>query len=479
MDSQSAPTAPQPDAPAAAVLAWEFDPGAPGSPNSPVARPVPDLSTGPLRVAIRGRKPPARKHRPGTSEFRYWAAAEALRRAADMWAPVLPAGTTWVPSVGDELPVLLDSGEDVKAYYDRSGLHFFHEPVNGVTVYSGESPSVACHELGHAVLDALRPQLFHAGSIEIAAFHESFGDISAILSGLQLESVRASVLAETRGKLYRASSLSRLAEQLGWAIRQDRPDLAEPDCMRNAVNSFFYQEPSTLPAAAPASQLSSEPHSFSRVFTGSFLQALAGMFALQATADADALLTAATDSMRLLIEGVCGAPVAPSYYSQVAAHMIAADGQLFAGRYGDALKSGFVAHGIIAFEGALALSPDTLAPAAALGFAAGDELPRVRVPAGHYGVGADLLVDGAAQLKVLDVAGAAADLGSVQPPSHEAAVRSFLEDLFRRGRIDVGDHAVAGTGVVNPLGAKTHELRQEADGLVLHRRIFDCGFAGP
>jgi len=55
---------------------------------------------------------------------------------------------------------------------------------------SGESPDVVCHELGHALLDSFKPQLFDAASMEVAAFHESFGDMSALLSALQLPSVR-------------------------------------------------------------------------------------------------------------------------------------------------------------------------------------------------------------------------------------------------------------------------------------------------
>ena len=63
------------------------------------------------------------------------------------------------------------------------------------------------------------------------------------------------VIAETGGKLYRSTRLSRLAEQLGWAIRQRQPGDVETDCLRNAVNSFFYQDPQALPPKAPASHL--------------------------------------------------------------------------------------------------------------------------------------------------------------------------------------------------------------------------------
>jgi hypothetical protein len=144
--------------------------------------------------------------------------------------------------LGDTLPILLDEGEDFN-FYDRQALNFFHGTAGGRPVFSGESPDEVCYEEGHAVLNALRPALFDAGSIEAAAFHEAFGDMSALLAALQLPTMRAAILAETGGDLRRSSRLSRLAEQLGWAIRQFAPDAVKPDCLRNAANSFFTPTP--------------------------------------------------------------------------------------------------------------------------------------------------------------------------------------------------------------------------------------------
>jgi hypothetical protein len=220
--------------------------------------------------------PLAKIYDKGTPEFRYWAAAAALSRAANFWAEVVPAGITWEP--GAVLSVILDEGEDLNAFYDRKALNFFHGPSgDGRTVFSGESPDILCHELGHGILDSLRPELFNTASLEVPAFHESFADISALLTALQVPQLRDSILKETGGHLDRNSDWSRLAEQLGSAIRAQAPDAVDPDCLRNAANSFTYQDPETLDASAPASALSQEPHSFSRAFTGAFLEAFAGM----------------------------------------------------------------------------------------------------------------------------------------------------------------------------------------------------------
>src|SRR5215469_3204017 len=120
-----------------------------------------------IRIVNPPSAPEAKPHSPGTADFRYWTAAEALRRGADFWGALLP-GTSW--EVGAILPVDLDFGIDLNAFYDREGLKFFHGSAAGRTVFSGESPDVVCHELGHAVLDSFKPQLFDAASIEVAAF---------------------------------------------------------------------------------------------------------------------------------------------------------------------------------------------------------------------------------------------------------------------------------------------------------------------
>src|SRR5438309_583639 len=310
--------------PKGVVNAWEQDPGDGAQPSGGqvIQRPVPVLREQPfsIRIVNPASAPEAKPHPPGTAEFRYWTAAEALRRGADFWGALVP-GIPW--EVGAVLPVDLDFGVDLNAFYDREGLKFFHGSAAGRTVFSGESPDIVCHELGHALLDSFKPQLFDAASIEVAAFHESFGDMSAILSALHLPSVREGVLAETGGVLRRASRLSRLAEQLGWAIRQSVPSAVEPDCLRNAVNTFFYRDPDTLPTTAPATSLSSEPHSFSRVFTGAFFEGLAGMLATTDTKNEAALLQVSQDMGTILVQGIRAASVVPTFMSQVAGSMLA------------------------------------------------------------------------------------------------------------------------------------------------------------
>jgi hypothetical protein len=421
------------------------------------------------------------QHSIGSDAFRYWTAVEALERSAGFWASVLPGGTRWF--TGGSLPVSLDGGVDLNAYYDRSELAFFHESVGGITVYSGESPDIVAHELGHAVLDAIRPQLWDAAAAEPAAFHEAFGDISAIFTALQLESLRKAVLQETEGKLYRNSRLSRVAEQLGWAIRQRHPDAVDGDSLRNAVNSFFYRDPQTLPPRAPASLLSSEPHSFARVFVGAFFEALAGMVPSPATSDS--LLSTATDAALLLVDAIFAAPVVPDYFSQIAAHMLESDHARFQGKYLEALRAAFVRHGVLSLEATLNMNTEIAAmPARKAAASREAALSAVTVAEmsidGHrFGLGnRTLVVQAPTGQKRFSVAASSPTEGSVVAPSPTNAVTAFLEDLFRLGRVSLpAPTAREGAAVIHPFSRKTHKLTGTGQELKLSRQCFACGLA--
>jgi hypothetical protein len=445
--------------------------------NQPVGHGQPNFDPPSFPVGVVGKQPPADSYHVGTEEFRYWVLADALARGAAYWSGRVPAGTTWQPDNGPRLLATPDEGVDLNAYYDRNGLHFFHDSVRGTVVYSGESPDVVCHELGHAVLDSIKPQLFDVASIEAAAFHESFGDISAILSALQLDSVRDQVLADTNGLPHTASRLSRLAENLGWAIRQLIPDSGDAGCLRSAVNSFYYQPPASLPPRAPATSLSSEPHNFSRVFTASFFRMLGGMFFRQNQQDSAGLLKASEDAGKLVIEGIRRAAVVPGLYAQVAAQMIVADTALFQGRYRRPITGAFVGTGVLSVSSAAALDEDTRSRALAepADVDGGDELPRLPLTGRSYGLSADLMVNAATQQRRIGAASGLPDSGEVTAPPADKAADSFVVDLIRRGRIEATDEVVGEAPIV--AGAyTTHEIRPNDGALELRRTRFDCGF---
>ena len=454
----------------AKVRVWEDDPLAGAA---PVERVQPKLPKAPMAVSIDVPAPPARLYKPGTDKFRYWAAADALARGVAFWLEVVPQGTAW--QAGTSLPVRLNAGDKLNAVYTRGDLRFFATDVGGTTVATAESPDVVSHELGHAVLDAIRPQLWDAMSTEVAAFHESFGDMSAILTALQQPAIRKEVLAETGGALYRSSRLSRVAEQLGWGLSQRQPCAAESDALRNAVNCFSYQPPKTLPATAPAVLLSSGPHSFSRVFTGAFFQMYAGMVLLiNRPPTSGDLLQATVDTGRLLVTAVRAAPIVPDYFAQIAAHLLQADAELFGGRYSSAIQYGFAGRGILTLPSAraAAVSPGPTLTAAAVAAAADAELPTAQFTGAEFGLDRPVVMHVPGQARRLAASAVASDGGPLTPSAAEDVAAGFLTELLLRQRLALPGQP-DDPDLVAPGPLKTHRLLDAGDHLEVVRVLVD------
>ena len=456
------------------LTVWQVDP----ADTATMRRSLPD----PARIPLFDFSPnPAAapgEHAIGSYEFRYWTAVEALRRGADLWQSILdPIGVVWAWNVqppGSALPVRLDVDEELNATYDRQALKFYHGPTASGPVYSGESPDILCHELGHAVLDAIKPDLYHAASNEAAAFHEAFGDISAMLTAIRLPAFCTAVLAETHGRLYTNSRLSRIAQQMGTAIRAENPQAVDADCVRNAVNRFIYADPLQLPHSAPATQLASEPHSFSRVFSGAFLEALAALLtaaAHPARPDEAQLNDCAARLATLLIKSVLAAPVVSNFMPQVAAGMVALADAADAA----VLRAVFTARSLLSLESSMEVSrlsgarvaPDHSAP------------PHlVAIDARHLGLDKPLLVQPPGEPRGFEVRASATDAGSIEPTSGLIAARSFADDLVRRGRVRFTPHAGQTPKLQRPGRFVTHEIDASdpsADAVHLRRICFDCG----
>jgi hypothetical protein len=480
---------------------------------TPVVVSIPQtLHQGLFSLEILGERPNPAVYKPGTQGFLYWNAFDALHRSAKFWRGVLERARSrakdWYRAKESDphvpLRVALDHGDDLNAYYDRRGLLFFRAMVSGRRIYSGESPDVLAHELGHAVLDSIQPKLWNAASDEIAAFHESFGDISSICTALQLESLRRAAIEEPGATFYRSSRISRLAEQLGWAIRQVRTDASETDCLRNAVNCFFYQPPHTLPPEAPSATLSSEPHSFSRVFTAGFFGALSDMFdgrKKNGRPNADDLLEVTNDAALLLVKSVEAAPVIPDFYSEVALGMLRADKDEFDGRYANAIRSAFMRRGILPLNSATAaLRFQAIMPRQRRSYAA--TVPAMAAEAVDVEEGKDagllrLLFFGEAYGIAAErfYVSAAIEEGEyrrgVAPISNEGVTptqraeedaHSFVANLVRRNKIDrevnkslnnITDGMHPMLTIPNQLGRKTHVLIRDDGEVSLVRRMFE------
>lgn len=459
----------------AGVTIWEDDPAS----GTLTTAPLPDIAKPPFKYSFNVPEPPL-SDQTATAEFRYWNAAEVLRRGIDFWALKIPR-QRW--QRGNILEVKLDRWENLDADYDRQSLNFYHRTLADETVvYTGASPDTLSHELGHAILDAIKPDLWDRGVPEIAAFHEAFGDINAILSALQLPSLRTSILAETQGRLYCDSRLSRLAEQFGTALHAEDAHVADANCLRNAWNDFNYCDPFGLDPEELTNELSSNPHSFSRVFTGALFEALCTFLDYHA-ADSNAptpdeLLDVSEQMRDIIAAGVRRSTAVPYYFAEVA-HWMVEEGAAIDAQCSAILLDIFVRRLILSSETADAIrSRQTASDITAVNPDEPDplsELVAVSIPTLQGGLSEPLLVDAGARTSPFIARSAGPDGRSLEPASPEVAAAAFVSELFANGQIDPSVYSSRDSILPDKQDSRTHVIVREENGLRLRRRLFHCG----
>lgn len=238
------------------------------------------------------------------------------------------------------LRVFPQAGPDLNAYYDRASLRFFYygRPEIGGMVFTADSSDVVAHELGHAILDAYRPETFNAASLEVWSFHEAWADLTAVMAILTHEEIIQHVLKQTGGNLRTSNVASNLAEQVGRAIYILTKDQARnPNCLRSALNDFCYVNPGSLPKEAPNNQLAAEPHSFGRVFLGALYELFITIYEDLSTKmpAAQAIAQARDGITQRMLATIQNAPVNIRFYESVAKTLLWVENTMFSNVYHD------------------------------------------------------------------------------------------------------------------------------------------------
>jgi hypothetical protein len=149
-----------------------------------------------------------------------WAIAErtlAMLEDEYLMARALP----WATQRG-RLILMPHAMDEQNAYYERASnsLRFgYFDAADGRRVHTCLSHDIVAHELGHAVLDGLKPLYNEISSAQTGGFHEYFGDAVAMMSAL---ATRETARVVTRGgpqKLDPHSVVAAIASEFGAAIR--------------------------------------------------------------------------------------------------------------------------------------------------------------------------------------------------------------------------------------------------------------------
>lgn len=273
-----------------------------------------------------------------------------LTTTMNMVKSVYPRPLHW--SSTEALVVNPRAGRGVNASYDRAALNFLFDqhPVTKKMVYTAESVNVVAHELGHAILDAIRPDLWNLQSLEIFAAHESFADIISMLTTLQHDLVIDHVLKETNNNPRTSNVVSRIAEEMGNFLYAQGKRNIEVNALRNAANTLAYVAPETLPQKTDDLSLSQEPHSFSRVLTSIWFDCLISLYEHEVTKQPhhDALKKARDVMAYVTINAMPMAAANPRFYTAIAKSMLAVAQAKYEDKtYFSILRKVFVKHKLV------------------------------------------------------------------------------------------------------------------------------------
>jgi hypothetical protein len=358
----------------AVVVRWKWKPKAPTPSPAPVPTPVVDTST-PIQYFLNDPATPALSkeiklsaannkpsfivkgykgggYSPGTIEHQAACCFATITgtvqhynnhtdKKIEKWATV------------PTLAIIPRAGVDLNAFYDRKSLQFFYMKDNriGGTVYAVDSNDIVAHELGHAILDAYRPEMWSAAYLEVASFHECFGDFTAMMYALTFDEIVQNIIKETNGDLKNTNVVARLAEQLGKAIFLLANDgTRSPDYLRCAVNGFKYSNPGNLPVKGPAESLAAECHSFSIIFTGALYDIFVMMYESEKSAGKDlvsAVKSARDQISKYVLKAVQNAPLNARFYESMAKTILWADVTLSNRKFHDKMYEIFCNRGII------------------------------------------------------------------------------------------------------------------------------------
>jgi hypothetical protein len=444
----------------------------------------------------------------GTEEFVAWQAREAALRTLETFESFAGPLRGWSNSPAKlRLKLVPNEGTDLNAFYDRNSVSFFSFPLGaGKTVYSGASTDVVAHEVGHAILDSLRPDLWNVDMFEVPAFHEGFGDCIAIMTALADQDIRTALLAASP-QLNTPNFVEGTAEELSLAVGtafSPNHNAAQP---RRAMNTFQWVLPPSLPDDGKPGVLINEIHSFGQLTSGCFYQLIRGIF-LAGPGGQAGLLQACKVATRLLAQAAAEAPIRPRFLEAVGRTMILADRKLFASANEAHIRAAFEHHGIplsvtsfLAPRMSLTLASAKRSRTAAsgaklaslgaaakrllndvLGIASNEKLTRSAFTLADTGTAqmtgsrvVDLtgLSEGLTNVKsynpysalVGQSGGTAAVLGAIDPAaiiSNE--VRSYVATLIRRGQVDLSRPNATKSKAANGGTAKAAAAKAKSKG---------------
>lgn len=188
------------------------------------------------------------------------------------------------------------------------------------------------------------------------------------------------------------------------------------------------------------------------------------------------LLSTANDLAGILISAIKQAPVVSNWYAQVAGNMVQVAGAVNKA-YPTVLKGVFVRRSILSLQSATSvqsLQRSMVGVSAAQDWSA-EPLAKVAIPASHYGLDQPLIVETPSKARTFLATSAAPDASPIQPVNAVSAAQAFVDDLFKRGRVDYAGVGRPDAWIEHGHRLRSHCLVERANSIYLERMLFDCG----
>lgn len=246
------------------------------------------------------------------------------------------------------------SGEQANAFYSERDqkIGFYYFQVDGQVVNAAHSADVVSHETAHAILDGLRDLYNESFGLGPTAFHESFGDITAVLVALHDDSLITRLLDWTKGNLRTDNFVAAVAEEMTNRLRTGNNHLqGHTVYLRNALN-VLQNAPFDVLRYMPENpelEIGRESHNYSRLFTGAFYNLMVLLYERLRKSMAARLALHRTRGIlgRMLTFAVELGPVGEFDFSDMARAFLMADLSLYKGQHTDLITQAFVERGIL------------------------------------------------------------------------------------------------------------------------------------
>ncbi len=253
------------------------------------------------------------------------------------------------------LTVEVAAGDGGNAFYNEQdqqvGFQSFR--LNGDLHSTAHSADIISHEAAHAILDGVRDLHNESFGLGPMAFHESFGDITAMLIALHDDSLVKRVLDWTNNDLRLTNFVTEVAEHLTGVLMGTGEGYRRGNTiyLRNAINDLRAMPFDRLDysPADPEFTLGRQSHNYSRLFSGAFYDIFAGIYEhCKAKTPPHIAIYRARDAVgHLLMSAIELGPVGEFDFSDMARAFVTADHVVYDGQYRSILMSVFNERGLL------------------------------------------------------------------------------------------------------------------------------------